>query len=274
MIQQPPRMRRMNWSLGTAAQASSRIPTTLETATVTSHLRVRAVQWGIFVVVGSHTDPTLFGAAARKPNAVSPPSDYSEIVRGCRNAEEKAWRQFVRAYTPLALTICRKRGVSSSECPEVIDAAFVKVWLHISELRDESRLTSWVATILRRQISSHFKSKDRYRAQTRAAQSTASQDSEDPSNLLMELETAQLVRTAIASLPEKYRALATAMFLQKGHASYDQIAVSLKVPRGSLGPMRQRMLKLLRERLEPVIQNYWDEGNDEPPSPTQLGEAV
>lgn len=191
-----------------------------------------------------------------------------ELVAACRAEREDAFSELVRVYGGLAWTIARRQGLTQAEASEVTHAAFVTVWLNIAELRDPSRLASWIATIVRREIFAYLRSKS---SQRKISQLSTDDDvtANDPADRIETLEIAQIVRDAIHDLPDRYQSLAEAMFLQSESANYDQIAVSLNIPRGSLGPMRQRLLELLRRRLEPIFRDYWDEGAE-----NILGEAV
>ncbi|WP_051944309.1 hypothetical protein [Streptacidiphilus rugosus] len=69
-----------------------------------------------------------------------------------------------------------------------------------------------------------------------------------PETLLLQRERAAQVRAAVARLPARCAALLGAL-LDGPPADYAELAVRLRMPRGSLGPTRSRCLACLRRRL-------------------------
>ena len=68
-----------------------------------------------------------------------------------------------------------------------------------------------------------------------------------PDEQLLILEEQQRIRTALSSLDERCRTLLQMLFYQREPPSYAEIATSLGIPEGSIGPTRARCLaKLLR----------------------------
>jgi RNA polymerase sigma factor (sigma-70 family) len=68
-----------------------------------------------------------------------------------------------------------------------------------------------------------------------------------PDEALLKLEEQHRVRTALGGLEERCRKLLTMLFYQSETPSYSEIAVSLGISEGSIGPTRARCLqKMLR----------------------------
>jgi len=57
------------------------------------------------------------------------------------------------------------------------------------------------------------------------------------------------LREALAELGTRCRELLSLLYFQSSDLTYDEIAARLGVPRGSLGPTRQRCMETLREGL-------------------------
>ena len=82
-------------------------------------------------------------------------------------------------------------------------------------------------------------------------------------NLAMQWERRILVRESLEELGSPCRELLSAMFLDVGPTDYDLIAKRLRLPRGSIGPMRGRCFETLRAIL--IRQGF------EPPTPDETG---
>lgn len=67
------------------------------------------------------------------------------------------------------------------------------------------------------------------------------------------LERQQVVRQAVAALPERCRRLITLLFYNKEELSYSDIARILKAPVNSIGPTRARCL----EKLKKILENFF-----------------
>jgi DNA-directed RNA polymerase specialized sigma24 family protein len=72
---------------------------------------------------------------------------------------------------------------------------------------------------------------------------------EEPLMTVLDIERRAAVRRAVAALPPRRRRLLETM-LDHPDLGYDQLATRLSMPRGSIGPTRQRGLDELRLRRE------------------------
>jgi RNA polymerase sigma factor (sigma-70 family) len=75
----------------------------------------------------------------------------------------------------------------------------------------------------------------------------AAQDAPDPLEVSIGLEERQAVHECIAALGSPCRELVRLLFEER---SYDEIALELGIPRGSIGPSRGRCLARLARLLE------------------------
>jgi len=71
-----------------------------------------------------------------------------------------------------------------------------------------------------------------------------------PDELILRLEAQNKVRTALATLDERCRRLLTLLFYRPDPAPYAEIAATLGIPEGSIGPFRARCLRKLRRILD------------------------
>jgi DNA-directed RNA polymerase specialized sigma24 family protein len=64
-----------------------------------------------------------------------------------------------------------------------------------------------------------------------------------------DLERAQILRSALAELPERCQTILNEFLQEESSDNYRDIARRLQIPIGSIGPTRARCLAQLRERL-------------------------
>ena len=76
------------------------------------------------------------------------------------------------------------------------------------------------------------------------------QSKELPEEMLYQLQREQMLRDAIAALPARCNRLIGLLFFDDPPRPYGEVAKQLKLATGSIGFIRGRCLKLLRQRLE------------------------
>ncbi|MGE3164578.1 MAG: RNA polymerase sigma factor [Planctomycetota bacterium] len=193
-------------------------------------------------------------------------------MRACLARTKGAWEQLLERFSGLAWSIACQR-LSAAEAAEVVQSAFVAVWMKLAELRDPMRLTAWIASIVRREVSS-FCRKQRLSRRVLSLSSDAEISDRDRTEDSENLEIYQIVRDAIDAIPERFQPLARSMFLEHESQNYDKIAAELGLPRGSLGPMRKRILEQLRRNLAPVLRDSWYPLEIEDVETEDVGEGV
>lgn len=71
-----------------------------------------------------------------------------------------------------------------------------------------------------------------------------------PEEMLYQLQREQMLRDAVATLPARCNRLIGLLFFDEPPRPYQEVAKELKLATGSIGFIRGRCLKLLRQRLE------------------------
>ena len=124
-------------------------------------------------------------------------------------------------------------------------------------MRDHEKLSSWLITTTTREVW-------RLSARNRRDAAPAAGEDDDPNDTLAQiaatapladaerelLEQQQLVREALASLPDRCRNLLTMLFYEKDELSYAEIARRMNMPVPSVGPTRARCLEKMRKLLQ------------------------
>ncbi|MFD0350941.1 RNA polymerase sigma factor [Kitasatospora aburaviensis] len=80
----------------------------------------------------------------------------SELVAGCLAGEQAAWDELVDRYTPLVFAIARSHRLSVADCEDVVQAAWLRVIRHLSELRSPDRLVQGIAAAARQESLKHL----------------------------------------------------------------------------------------------------------------------
>lgn len=101
---------------------------------------------------------------------------------------------------PLSMFI-RKRIAEDTDVDDVLQEVFVKIHTHITSLREEEKLQSWIYQIARNAIT------DYYRHQKRTLPLETVQETEEEDRVFDDVvrELAPCLREMVEQLPEKYR---------------------------------------------------------------------
>lgn len=182
------------------------------------------------------------------------PSD-TELVGRCLRREEGAWDELLARYRALIYTVPRRAGLSVEDSAEVFQTVCMELFLRLPALRDPERLGAWLVTTSRREAWLVARRARRREALARGEDLTVlSETADDPAPLADEecerIERAQILRDALETLPERCRAILGELLREDGERSYTDMAESLGIPRGSLGPTRARCLDRLRRELK------------------------
>ncbi len=179
------------------------------------------------------------------------PSD-SELIAACRRGEADAWQALVLRYQRLIYTIPLRAGLDEQTAAEVFQQVFVMLFQHLAGIEQPARIRSWLVTTAKRETLRLL----RKQAPAFTHVSTDDEETHDvpddlplPSEVWQGLEEQHLVRVALQQLEEQCRKLLTMLFYQESPAAYADVAATLGIPTGSIGPTRARCLQKLRTLL-------------------------
>jgi RNA polymerase sigma factor (sigma-70 family) len=179
----------------------------------------------------------------------------SQLIKDCRRGDESAWEALVLRYQKLIYAIPRRAGLSEDHAAEVFQEVFTTLFSKLDGIEDPDRLHAWLVTTARRKtwrVISKEKSWQQFSANDADEESSDEvanipDESVLPDEALVQLEEQHRIRTAVAALDERCQKLIHLLFYRAEQPAYVEIAESLAIPEGSIGPTRARCLqKMLR----------------------------
>ena len=179
----------------------------------------------------------------------------ADLVRACRRGDETAWERLVSRYQRLLYAIPRRAGLSEDRSAEVFQEVFLTLFQKLDEINEPDRLQAWLVTTARRKTLRVIASEGSRLKTLTAMEEDGAEDAfaniPDATPLqdevIIQLEKQHLTRLALASLDERCRKILTLLFYEVVPPSYDELAKTLGVSVGSIGPTRARCLeKMLR----------------------------
>ncbi|MCL4860787.1 MAG: sigma-70 family RNA polymerase sigma factor [Caldilineaceae bacterium] len=178
----------------------------------------------------------------------------TQLIDACRRGDANAWQQLVYRYAPLVRSVALRYGFSAFEADDICQEVLLALAQGLHQLEDPERLSGWLFTAARR---TSWRALQRRRTEPVSldsvedtplmAQTTPLHEPAPTVNeLLDEWQRQELIQLGLLQLAERCRTLLTLLFLDPNEPSYDEISTSMKMPRGSIGPTRNRCLQQLR----------------------------
>lgn len=187
-----------------------------------------------------------------KSGGVQDESD-AELFARCRDNDEAAWRELVRRYQRLVYSIPQRYGLDNQSATEIFTGVFTELWRNLHRIEQPEQVRAWLATVARRHSlvaareQARWVSLDQPDAEEWREPTDSSPSGDD---LLLAAEREQEMRAAIAMLPDRCRSLLEWLFYADPAPAYGEIAERLGLSRNSIGFLRSRCLKKLRDAFE------------------------
>jgi RNA polymerase sigma factor (sigma-70 family) len=182
----------------------------------------------------------------------------TNLVHRCLQGDAHAWGQLVARYARLVHAVPVRHGLAPHEVDDVGQEVFLALAQNLHTIDDPERLPGWLVTTARRitwrviQRRRHEESLDQFtdsgEDDRRTTHPVATMPT--PEDLLVTWGRQEALAQGMARLQPRCRELLARLFLDHVEPSYDEISAALGVPKGSIGPTRNRCLQQLRTILE------------------------
>ncbi len=87
-------------------------------------------------------------------------SASTSLIQRLKNQDEEAWQRLLDLYVPLVFSWCRRAGLQSDDCADIVQEVFRSVLCGIAGFRYVSpadTFRGWLRTITRNKIRDHFR---------------------------------------------------------------------------------------------------------------------
>jgi RNA polymerase sigma factor (sigma-70 family) len=119
----------------------------------------------------------------------------------------------------------------------------------LSNLREPEALPKWLMQTSYHQCLRWKKQGLRWLDDSEAIEEAEVSSDELPEDMLYQLQREQLLRDAVAALPTRCQVMVRLLFFEDPPRPYDEVAKQLGLATGSIGFIRGRCLKRLRDQL-------------------------
>jgi RNA polymerase sigma factor (sigma-70 family) len=178
------------------------------------------------------------------------PPYLAELVRAAGDGDQRAWEGLVDRFSGLVWSVARAHGLSRADAADVSQTAWLRLVEHLHRLRDPERVGTWLASTARHEALRILR-RDRRQVPVGDDELEGSgQEAESPEARALAVERSDLLWRAFGELPQRCQQLLRVLMADPP-PSYQQVAVALDMPIGSIGPTRGRCLDRLRELCAP-----------------------
>ena len=195
------------------------------------------------------TDPAVGGTTGDHSHAANvdlAESPLSAVVRQAADGDERAWSELVRRHKGLLRSIALGFRLTPEEGDDAAQATWLCLLQNIAGVHDPERVAGWLSTAMRRECIRLLQKRSLQATDEQLAGHDVVGDSIDVD--LLRAESNELLWQAVDGLPPRQRQLLRALAVTPP-PTYSQVAASLSIAVGTIGPTRAKALRRLRSVL-------------------------
>jgi RNA polymerase sigma factor (sigma-70 family) len=182
--------------------------------------------------------------------SMSGPGTLLDLVSQARSGSREGWYALVERLKGVVWRATADAGVSLADREDVFAATFFRLFEHLEGIREPEKLPGWVATTARNELRQLVRNQRRTEPRREIEQRDRT-DNLAVDEGLLDGELRAALQAAFLRLEcpcQELLRLASAV----PPLSYEQISEVMGLPRGAIGPTRQRCLERLRRAPELV----------------------
>jgi RNA polymerase sigma factor (sigma-70 family) len=183
-------------------------------------------------------------------NLIDRRSVAHDLLRRCREDDPGAWEELVERYERLVFGVARREGLDQDDAADVVQTVFEALITSMDKIREGERIAAWLLAVTRRHS---WRARNRRLRERPVAEMETELQPLDPRVGAPARDDSDRVidlYEALQDLSPRCRDLVSALYFDPSEPSYEQVAVRMGRPVGSIGPSRARCLERLRRILE------------------------
>ena len=174
------------------------------------------------------------------------------LVAECRKGNQDAWSALIEKYKNLIFSVPIKFGLPREDAADIFQAVCLDLLSDLPQLREPRALPKWLMQMSFHKCLRWKKQRlvlfdDPLEIEGHPETST---EEELPEEMMYQVQREQMLRDAIASLAPRCHRMIAMLFFESPARPYQQVAKELGIATGSIGFIRGRCLRVLRQRLQ------------------------
>jgi RNA polymerase sigma factor (sigma-70 family) len=172
--------------------------------------------------------------------------NVAELLQQAREGDPAAWEEIVRRYINVVFATVRSFRLQEADTLDAVQMTWLRLAENAGQVQHPERLAGWLATTARRECLRILRQQAKH---TPVPPEGWGKNVVDPGacpeQRVIDHETARTVWALVDKLPPLRRTLLRALFTD-GPRPYTEIARTIGIPPGGVGPTRARALYQLR----------------------------
>lgn len=173
---------------------------------------------------------------------------HAACLVAARSGDRQALDALVQDLTPLVWHVARAQGVERAQAEDVVQTVWLTLLRKLDSVAEPRALARWLITTTRREALRVQRSTDNEAPLVDEVLDKLRAQDGLPEQEVLKRDRNTALWTAFRNLSERCQEILRLTVLA-GRAEYNAVAETLQIPRGSIGPTRNRCLTTLRGAL-------------------------
>jgi len=165
-----------------------------------------------------------------------------------RDGDSDGLEDLVRLLSPVLWQVVRATGLDRERAEDVVQTTWIALVDHADAITSPQAISAWLCTSARREAWRAGRQASRERPVEDQVLAYGLPDHESPEEQVILEDEAEALRRALGQLPERCQKLLR-IVAAGPRPNYNDVAETLGMPVGSIGPTRGRCLEKLRHEL-------------------------
>jgi RNA polymerase sigma factor (sigma-70 family) len=181
-------------------------------------------------------------------NPESPWAAAAAAFERWRDGDDEGLNDLVRLLSPVLWQVVRATGLDRERAEDVVQTTWIALVDHADSITSPQGIAAWLCTSARREAWRAGRMASRERPVEDEVLAYGLPDHESPEGQVILDDEAALMRACLEKLPERCQKLLR-IVAAGPRPNYTEVANTLGMPVGSIGPTRGRCLDKLRHEL-------------------------
>ncbi|MGH3898921.1 MAG: RNA polymerase sigma factor [Pseudonocardiaceae bacterium] len=173
----------------------------------------------------------------------------SEVAATGSDCDAMAWEEVLRRYDKLVSATVRSFRLQDADALDAMQMTWLRLAENAHRVQWPDRLAGWLATTACRECLHILRQSKRIPVPVDSMTETIADSSASPEQSLVNVDVTRMLWDLVEELSPRQRALLRALFTDHPR-SYSEVARTVGIPAGAIGPTRARALRQLRRRLD------------------------
>ncbi len=179
----------------------------------------------------------------------SPHLSDAALVQAAREGDPSAWKALVERHDWLIRAVCHAHRLGPADVDDVRQTTWLRAVEHVERIREPKKVGAWLAAVARNESLRALNHRARVHPFADELQYKVYDPAPTPDAIVLASERRTAVQSAMHKLSPRDREFLGRVF-HETEPSYEEIAGSLGMPVGSIGPTRGRVLQRMRRNAQ------------------------